>query len=145
MNKKRFYLLLPLFESSYLHLYKKTIARKQKEETRFEFRIKSEEELLLFVLFSLKADLSYDLLGLVFGMSASNAKRNQTIGLKVLQHALEKQGYMPKRNFMNKKEFDEYFSGIKEVIIDATEQPIQRHSDKEKQKKHYSGKKNAIH
>ena len=88
MNKEKFYILLPFFESSYLDIYKKTIATKQQQEKRIQFRIKSEEELLFFTLFSLKNDLTYDVLGLVFNMTASNAKRNKNIGLKVLKHVL---------------------------------------------------------
>ena len=144
MNKERFYILLPFFESSYLSIYKKTIATKQQQEKRIQFRIKSEEELLFFTLFSLKNDLTYDVLGLVFDMTASNAKRNQNISLKVLKHALDKQDYMPKRHFRNKKEFDSFFKWTKEIIIDATEQPIQKPSEKKRQKQHFSGKKNSI-
>jgi hypothetical protein len=48
----------------------------------------SEEELLFFTLFSLKAGFTYDLSGFVSGMDAANAKRNQQLGLDVLQHTL---------------------------------------------------------
>ena len=39
-------------------------------------------------LFNLKSGLTYDLLGLVSGMDASNAKRNQDAGLAILGKAL---------------------------------------------------------
>ena len=143
INKGQFSILLEIFESSYLACYGKNIATK-KQESKFNFCIENENELLYFTLFSLKSGLTYDLLGVVCGMDASNAKRNQNIGLKALKHALDEQGYMPKRKFMNKKEFDIYFDGINELLIDATEQQIQRPSDNEVQKEFYSGKKKAI-
>ena len=94
-------------------------------------------------LFSLKSGLTYDLLGLVCGMAASNAKRNQKTGVKVLQRIFQELGYAPKRNFMNINEFLEHFADTEELIIDATEQTIQRPSDKKNQQQYYSGKKNA--
>ena len=63
----------------------------------YEVALKTEEELLLFTLFSFKANLTYDLLGLVSGMDGSNVKRNQELGITVLQEALEQTGHAPKR------------------------------------------------
>jgi hypothetical protein len=48
---------------------------------------------------------------------------------------------MPKRNFLNVKDFEDFFADEKQLIIDATEQAIQCPSDKEQQKECYSGKK----
>ncbi len=48
---------------------------------------------------------------------------------------------MPRRNFLNIKDFEDYFADTSHLIIDATEQAIQRPSDKEPQKAGYSGKK----
>lgn len=143
LDKKRFYNLLPVFEDSYLAVNGKSIAYKQ-EEMQTEFAIQSEAELLYFTLFSLKSGLNYDLLGLVSGMDGSNAKRNQATGIAVLNHAISKLGHMPRRNFMNKKDIEAFFSDIDTLIIDATEQKIQRPLDPEKQQEHYSGKKNTI-
>ena len=103
----------------------------------------SEEPLLFFTLLSLKSSLTYNWLGLVCGMEASNAKRNQKTGVEVLQRIFQELGYAPKRKFMNINEFLEYFADTEELIIDATEQRIQRPSDKKSQKQYYSGKKNA--
>lgn len=74
-------------------------------------------------------------------MDASNAKRNQDAGLAILGRALTALNCMPKRNFMNSKDFEDYFAATEHLIIDATEQAIQRPSDKEQQKDCYSGKK----
>ena len=143
ITKEQFYQLLPIFEAVYVETYGKTIATKE-QESNTTFCLRTEEDLLYFTLFSMKSGLTYDLLGIVCGMDSSNAKRNQDTGLKLLKAALEKGGYMPKRHFSNKQEFDAFFEGIDTLIIDATEQQKQRPVDNEIQKNFYSGKKNAI-
>ena len=75
--------------------------------------------MLYFTLFSLKAGFTYDLLGIVVGMHASNAKKNQEMGLKVLAHAL---GYMPAPHIESKDKFEQLFKGIEELLVDAMEQ-----------------------
>jgi hypothetical protein len=64
-------------------------------------------------------------------MDKSNAKRNQAIGLEILGKTLTTMNSMPKHNFMNVKDFEDFFADEKQLIIDATEQAIQRLSDKE--------------
>lgn len=143
MDKERFEKLLIGFKKSYKELYSATL-KERLVENRLGYCIKSEEELLLYTLFSLKSGLTYDLLGLVTGMDASNAQRNQKIGVEVLERTLTEKGCMPKRNFMNVKDFEDYFSTSDKLIIDATEQTIQRPCDRDAQKAYYSGKKNDI-
>ena len=104
----------------------------------------SEEELLYFTLFSLKSALTYDLLGVVCGMDGSNAKRNQELGLTVLKEALAAAGYAPKRAFKSAAEFAAYLKKEKTLLLDGTEQRIQRPGDDEEQKACYSGKKRGI-
>ena len=143
MNKERFEKLLLGFESSYFETYGMSLKDRQMANG-IEYCINSEEELLLYTLFSLKSSLTYDVLGLVCGMDKSNAKRNQDIGLKILGKTLTTMNCMPKRNFLNVKDFEDFFAHEKQLIIDATEQAIQRPSDKEQQKACYSGKKKDI-
>ena len=109
-----------------------------------ESKVKTYEDLLFFTLFSLKSGLTYDLLGLVTGMDASNAKRNQQIGISLLKEALSSGGYAPKREFKDVEEFKEFFKDSDSIIIDGTEQRMQRPKDTEKQKDSYSGKKKRI-
>lgn len=141
-DKQRFEKLLELFKEFYVKIYGKPVQERQ-VQTEIAYCVNSEEELLFFTLFSLKSGLTYDLLGLVCGMEASNAKRNQKTGVKVWQKIFQELGYAPKRKFMNINEFLEYFADTEELIIDATAQTIQRPSDKKNQKQYYSGKKNA--
>ncbi len=82
-DQVRFEKLLILFTASYLTLYEKSVAQRQ-TEIQGTPSLQSEEELLFFTLFSLKAGLTYDVLGFVSGMDASNAKRNQTLGREFL-------------------------------------------------------------
>jgi len=85
--------------------------------------------------------LGYDLLGIVSGMDASNAKRQQTMGIRVLEDALQSTQSMPVRKLLSKKEFDSLFEANDTRLIDATEQRIQRPNDNDTQKAYYSGKK----
>jgi len=48
---------------------------------------------------------------------------------------------LPKREIHTIEELFEVFPEVKEIFIDATERPIQRPKNKEKQKQNYSGKK----
>jgi len=56
-------------------------------------------------------------------MDASNAQRDQEIGLRVLQQMLKLTGDLPKRNFLDLEEFEAYFSDTDTLIMDATEAP----------------------
>ncbi len=142
-DQARFEKLLVWFTAGYLDMYGKTVAERQ-ADIEVTPSLTSEEELLLFTLFSLKAGLTYDLLGLVCGMDASNAKRNQELGLHVLEQSLATAGCLPKREFKDAAEFAEYLKNEKTLIFDGTEQRTQRPSDDEAQKENYSGKKRAI-
>ena len=90
--------------------------------------IESSEELLFFTLFSLKSGLTYDNLGLVMGMDGSNAKRNQDMGLKVLQRALVLEGCAPQRGFESVNAFQSYFQDEDLLLLDATEHRRERAS-----------------
>jgi hypothetical protein len=141
-DQARFEKLLVLFTASYLNLYGKSVADRQ-ADIEVTPSLTSEEELLFFTLFSLKAGLTYDLLGLVCGMDAANAKRNQELGLRVLEQSLARANCLPKREFKNAAEFAEYLKNEKTLIFDGTEQRTQRPGDDEAQKDNYSGKKRA--
>lgn len=143
MDERRFVLLLEIFEVAYVSVHGR----------RIEYRVADSPEkltfityksLLFFTLFSLKSGLTYDLLGFVFHLDVSNAKRNQSMGLEVLQKALRDADLLPKRSFATAEEFGAYFQGHKAVILDGTEQRMQRPGDQEEQKSCYSGKKKRI-
>lgn len=141
-DQARFEKLLVLFTASYLSLYGQAVADRQ-AELEVTASLTSEEELLFFTLFSLKAGLTYDLLGLVCGMDAANAKRNQELGLRVLEQTLARAGCLPKREFKGPAEFAEYLKDEETLIFDGTEQRTQRPNDDAAQKENYSGKKSV--
>ena len=85
-DQARFEQLLGLFTTSYWELFGHSVAQRQ-VDLEVTPSLQSEQELLFFTLFSLKAALTYDVLGFVSGMDATNAKRNQTLGLQVLEEA----------------------------------------------------------
>jgi hypothetical protein len=142
-TKAQFEKLLVLFAASYLELYQKPVAERHAEIEVIPC-LSSEEELLFFTLFSLKVGLTYDVLGFVSGMDGSNAKRNQTLGLTVLERTLEKAQCLPRRKFKDAAEFSEYFKQEETLIFDGLEQRVQRPGDDEAQRDCYSGKKSAI-
>jgi hypothetical protein len=94
MSEKQFYILLKPFKEAYFDTYKEELS-KRKVDVNINYCIQNEEQLLLFTLFSLKAGLTYDVLGIVCGMNASNEKRNQKIGLDILKKSLKQLNHMP--------------------------------------------------
>ena len=142
-DQPRFSKLVPLFERTYLKLFGKSLPERQADGPKAA-AITSAHDLLFFTLFSLKSGLTYDLLGLVSGMDGATAKRNQQTGITILQSMLFDNNYAPVRSFANLVEFEEYFRQHDTLIIDATEQPIQRPGDQDEQKLNYSGKKKGI-
>ena len=143
-DKERFSKLLSVFEETHLKLFGKTVPERESESPK-ESVIKTAEDLLLFTLFSLKCGLTYDLLGLVIGLDASNAKRNQEKGITILKSMLKDKGYAPVRSFNNVEEFKKHFRQYDTLIIDGEEQAIQRPTDEYFQKENYSGKKKGTH
>ena len=143
LTEQKFEILLKLFQASYESIYGKSIQERTSESPNNP-TMTSYSELLFFTLFSLKSGLTYDLLGFVSGIDGSNAKRNQTMGIEILKDALSKNGVLPKRNFESPQDFKTYFEEHKTLILDATEQRVQRPQDNDVQKTYYSGKKNVI-
>lgn len=140
---EKFTLLLDLFTASYFTLFGQTVAQRQAGSAKPPC-LPSEQELLFFTLFSLKANLTYDLLGLVCGMDGANAQRNQHLGLQVLQHTLQQAECLPARHFATPEEFAAYFQTETELLLDGVEQRVQRPRQYAVQKEFFSGKKSAI-
>jgi hypothetical protein len=141
-TRAQFEKLLVLFTQSYFELFGQTVAQRQ-AQIEVTPSLASEEELLLFTLFSLKAGLTYDALGFVSGMDASNAKRNQQLGLQILERTLSVAQCLPRREFKDAAEFAAYLQNESTVLIDGLEQRMQRPDDDEVQGDFYSGKKSA--
>jgi hypothetical protein len=143
LNEQQFYKLSEAFTQTYFDTYHSTLSER-KVDVKIKYCIRNEEELLLFTLIRLKTGLTYDVLGVMCGMTASNAVRNQKIGLAVLAKTLESLNAMPKRKLLTIEDFKSLFGEHKDLFIDATEQRIQRPQDKDFQIETYSGKKKPI-
>ena len=132
--------LLVFFTASYLSLYGQSVAARQ-AGLAVTPSLRSEADLLFFTLFSCKAGLTYDVLGFVCGLDNSNAKRNQQLGLPVLQDALAAAGCLPAREFKDAAAFAEYLKNEDTLIFDGTEQRTQRPGAAAAQQDNYAGKK----
>ena len=79
--------------------------------------------------------------GLLFDLHRSRAHRWMLRLQLLLEKTLGKKMALPERKLESIEEFITRFPSVTEVMIDVTEQPIQRPQDQQKQKDHYSGKK----
>lgn len=143
LSKEQFEILSSAFSKAYIEIFGKPLEKRQ-EASPINARFKTPKELLFFLLFSLKTGLGQDALGFIYGIDGSNVNRNKKFALRILKAALIELGVMPKREFESVEEFEEYFKEHKVLILDGTEQRVQRPGNQEVQKKFYSGKKNAI-
>jgi hypothetical protein len=116
------------------------------------FRLSLADRTLLTLVF-LRLYLTNDLLAYLFGLDASNISRNLRLLLPLLEQQLPVPA-QPRRHLAPKPpegerrrkigSLDELFKqypDLREVIVDATEQPINRPQHKVKRKNRYSGKK----
>lgn len=116
------------------------------------FRLSLADRTLLALIF-LRLYLTNDLLGYLFGLDASNISRNLRLLLPLLQQQLPVPA-QPRRHLAGKPpasqrrrkigsldELLKQYPDLREVIVDATEQPVNRPQNKTKRKNRYSGKK----
>lgn len=96
---------------------------------------------LFFVLYYLKNYATFDVIGSVFGISRSKACENLHYLVPILSTTLNNMGCLPYREFETADDFIESIKNIETILIDATERPVQRPTDEEKQSQHYSGKR----
>jgi hypothetical protein len=96
---------------------------------------------LFFTLYYLKNYVTFDVLGSTFGISRSKACENLHHLTTILGTTLNNMGYMPHREFKTTDDFIESIKNIDTILIDATERPVQRPTDEDKQSQHYSGKR----
>lgn len=99
------------------------------------------DDLIFATLLVLKSGITFDLFGYLFQIDQSNAIRKFRTGLKIIFATLEIDGYTPIRDFENVALFHHQFIKGDTLILDGTEQRIQRPSSHEVQKDFFSGKK----
>lgn len=140
LSAEQFHHVSKLFGEAYEDIFGESL-EERRETSSQEATFDSYEDLLFFGLYSIKSGLTYDLIGLSFDLSPSNAHANQATALTVLQAALEKGGWMPKREYATDEEFIEDWKNEAAVMVDATEHKRQRPGNQVEQKAAYSGKK----
>jgi hypothetical protein len=140
MTKKMFEKLLFLFKEAYETLEGASVAERNRDNVQ-ELVFTNYADMLYLVLFYLKTGLTLDTIGVIYGKDGGQMGRFIEKYKSVLLKALELQDFLPKRSFGSVAEFQRYLQDEPELIIDATEVPIQRSKDKLKQQEHYSGKK----
>lgn len=87
LSAKQFSELAVEFGKSYESLFGVSMHERQSNSTS-ESTFKTYEDLLFFTLFSIKSGVTYDVLGLTFGLDGANAYQNQALGLRVLRGLL---------------------------------------------------------
>jgi hypothetical protein len=95
---------------------------------------------LLFILSYLKNNPLQEYHGATFGMTQPQCNDWVHLLSDILVKTLKSLGELPDRNPLR---MEHVLVGIKDVLLDGTERPIQRPMDEERQKSCYSGKKNA--
>jgi len=142
-KKQEFYDLLTWFSKGYLAIYTISIEKIQ-ENLKQEFSFSTYQELLFFVLFTLKNPTTYDVNGIIFGISQSASEQNFKKGLLILKKAIELAQQLPTQSFSDEQALVAFVNQHKKLKIDVTEIAVQRPKDKVKQKSLYSGKKKDI-
>jgi hypothetical protein len=116
---------------------------KKKNSGGGKSKLPTADKALAFVLYYLKQYPTFSALASQFGMTSGNANILLHYHRVTLLDSLKKMNVVPKTSFATVDEFEEFLKNnkIEEILGDATERPIQRPKDKERQKTHYSGKK----
>ena len=150
VNKDEFVFLVDLFKEIDLKIKEEEYEeRKQKDKNSRPYsvwakaKLDTYEKKIFFLLCYLKTYPTFDVLSFWFWMWRSTACENMHSQLLILLRLLQELWISPKRKIETSEDLKEAFSwDIATLILDWTERKHFRHKDNEKQKKHYSGKKN---
>ena len=142
LTQEQFTELTILFGKTYEDFHEESllaIVARRTDDVKF----KTYEDLLFFILYSLKSGLTYDLIALSFDISRSVAFEQQAAGVRILQMTLQANDHLPRQNFESLEDLERSLDGYDELLIDGTEQRRQRPGNQDDQKEDYSGKKKA--
>jgi hypothetical protein len=140
VTKEEFIALLPTF-TQIMHEEAEAKERKRAVGGGCNGNIKSAQRKLFFILLYVKTYPTFDVAAFMFASSKSCTHRWAHSILPLLEKTLGRKIALPKRRISTPEEFFATFPGIKEVLIDGLERPMQRPQKDKVQKKHYSGKK----
>jgi len=140
VTKEEFLSLLPTFEQIV-----REDAESKKRKRAFgggcNGKIKEARKKLFFILVYIKIYPTFDTAAFIFASSKSRTHTWAHKILPLLEKTLGRKVVLPKRQIRTPEEFLSLFPGIKEVLIDGVERPMQRPKKNKNQKKTYSGKK----
>ncbi len=140
LNSKAFQSLLLTFTQ----VYEQTLRDKPRQRSvggGLLARLRTFEQKLFYILFYFKCYPTFDLAGILFDIDRSQAHHWAHRLQPILEAALGEKKALPERQINSVQAFIERFPGVERVVMDATERPIKRPTDSEKQKLNYSGKK----
>ncbi len=142
LNRQAFDELLPIFAQAYYEsLTPPEMLRKRAIGGGHKGSLKTIELKLFYGLFYCKCYPTSDLAGVLFDFDRAQAHHWAHRLLTVLESALGKRMVLPERKMSSIEEFIERFPGVKRVMFDGTERPMQRPKDNTRQQENYSGKK----
>jgi len=150
INQVLFKRLLNVFLLLYLEIAESTYEERKERYKNYgltpRFREPNEltvERNLKLLLHYLKAAPTYDVLGSIFGIQQSSVQTIIEDNLIILLAALDFLEVLPRRSFDSPEELETYMKKhqVEDLFIDATERSYKRSTDKEEQKKYFSGKK----
>ena len=140
LNSKAFQSLLLTFTQ----VYEQTLRDKPRQRSvggGRKARLRTFEHKLFYILFYFKCYPTFDVAGILFDIDRSQAHHWAHRLQPILEAALGEKKALPERQINSVQAFIERFPGVERVVMDATERPIKRPTDSEKQKLNYSGKK----
>jgi hypothetical protein len=146
LDKVEFETLLRAFEdawNTYIHEYRvQQKVRKRRLGGGRKLRLLAMEDKLLFILFYFKIYPLQEVIAFLFDMSQGRANEWIHTLSTVLKMALGDTMCVPERHPQNLEQVLALCVSV-DVVIDGTERRMRRPTEADKQKTHYSGKKNA--
>jgi hypothetical protein len=133
LDKQQFETLFAIFEGLYIP--------KPSDPHKKEPVLTDKREALFFVLHYYKAYPSLENMAPCFGFAQSTAAGYLRLLGPILKACLAEHQPLQACLSRSRQAFDKAFADTGQIIIDVTEVPVQRPSDKERQKKRYTGKK----
>lgn len=147
INKPHFYKLRDTFSQAYIEHQNERVRNGEIKNIRRggpKGHLDSLDKKLFFLLYYLKTYCTFDVLGFHFGFSAGHAHEHVTHLMPVLERSLALLNVLPARAFANPEELKQLVEKYGDILIDGVEMACVRPQDDERQKAHYSGKKNDI-
>ncbi len=130
LNRKAFDALLPIFSQAFETTTQSRTKRRQRSPgAGRKANIPTLRDKLFFILLYFKTYPTFDVLGILFDFDKSQSNQWTQRLQPILEAALGKELVLPKRQITSIDEFIKRFPGVKRVIIDGVERPIQRPQD----------------